>query len=618
MEKSIEKLIDIFNQQDEKEKKGIEKDFPNLYEYYYNRFELKSKLAEIKERDKKSNHHEMKELKEILEKEEKENRINENDAIGALFTLIQPILLLFGLFSIFLLNRTIGFISIILAFICQLCIHLDSENSENLLNDEMKKKIEKVINGKPVLQITVSWPSSKFSPSNPEIIQFPIYDYCDVSDKYTIKKNSIISFKKSLLVIDEDSMDYYKPFCATSYKFKLLDLERTKIDYDILFDDEESYNNDPDFQRSYCYNPTNLFVKNLIFRIIIYIFCLKGFYFFYDTGTLNYVKIEIKKVISFSHKLENEFDLSKYNPEITFKDINDQTITGVRANLEISEEEIKNEFTKNFGKIREIYIEECKKAKKKYHNSHDLLDNEIKGMLIPMNYRDGYNPAHHKPETGYELNFINDLIIEIYGRKTKEIFGKHSKIHYLTRKHDNMDLEIITNDDDNDDDDDNEDEDDKNTKTIDNSSGDKKEKSIKEVIYTEYVLKLNCKISSNSITSRYSIKSKNGTSKTGSFNLKKKMSGYEEVAYEKTNNEWTKSEIYLPGCDTPIIITRKKIAIRIQAGNFEIICETKTNADLHSGTTTWLNENDWDKRTVDKYVKNCNKFPQKNRLKIKY
>ena len=46
--------------------------------------------------------------------------------------------------------------------------------------------------------------------------------------------------------------------------------------------------------------------------------------------------------------------------------------------------------------------------------------------------------------------------------------------------------------------------------------------------------------------------------------------------------------------------------------------ENKNNADLHSGTTTWLNENDWDKRTVDKYVKNCNKFPQKNRLKIKY
>ncbi len=85
-----------------------------------------------------------------------------------------------------------------------------------------------------------------------------------------------------------------------------------------------------------------------------------------------------------------------------------------------------------------------------------------------------------------------------------------------------MDLEIITNDDDNDDDDDNEDEDDKNKKTIDNSSGDKKDNKIKEVIYTEYVLKLNCKISSNSITTRYEIKLKNGTSKTGSFNLKKK------------------------------------------------------------------------------------------------
>ena len=87
------------------------------------------------------------------------------------------------------------------------------------------------------------------------------------------------------------------------------------------------------------------------------------------------------------------------------------------------------------------------------------------------------------------------------------------------------------------------------------------------------------------------------------------MSDYETFAYEKTNDEWNQSEIYLPGCSTPIIITRKKIPIRIQAGKFDIISDRKINTDLHAGAHTWLNENNWDKKTLDRFVKDCRKNP---------
>ena len=89
------------------------------------------------------------------------------------------------------------------------------------------------------------------------------------------------------------------------------------------------------------------------------------------------------------------------------------------------------------------------------------------------------------------------------------------------------------------DDDDNQKKDNKIDKT-----SNKTNNKIKEVTYTESVVKIVCKIDSNSIICRYDIKTKNGTSKTGTFNLKKKMSDYEEFVYEKTNDEWTKSEIY--------------------------------------------------------------------------
>ena len=79
-----------------------------------------------------------------------------------------------------------------------------------------------------------------------------------------------------------------------------------------------------------------------------------------------------------------------------------------------------------------------------------------------------------------------------------------------------------------------------------------------------------------------------------------------------------KSEIYIPGCQDVITIIRKKRSIKISAGDFQIISDTKINDDLLSGTGTWLNGNDWDQRTINKYIKECNRVARKNRFSTDY
>ena len=82
--------------------------------------------------------------------------------------------------------------------------------------------------------------------------------------------------------------------------------------------------------------------------------------------------------------------------------------------------------------------------------------------------------------------------------------------------------------------------------------------------------------------------------------------------------DWTKSEIYIPTCNYVIEIIRKKRAIKISAGDSEIISETITNPDLHGGAISWTDENDWDQRTINKYVKDCTRVSKINRFKTKY
>ena len=140
--------------------------------------------------------------------------------------------------------------------------------------------------------------------------------------------------------------------------------------------------------------------------------------------------------------------------------------------------------------------------------------------------------------------------------------------------------------------------------------------NFKQIIYTEKTLTLNCELKKNSVIVNYAIKLPSGTNnnKTGKFTLQRETGGYERLL-EKENPQWTKSEIYIPGCTEPIVIIRKKRAIKLSAGNFEIISDTKINEDLHSGTGSWLDGNDWDNRTINKFVQDCNRISTTNRFK---
>jgi hypothetical protein len=71
----------------------------------------------------------------------------------------------------------------------------------------------------------------------------------------------------------------------------------------------------------------------------------------------------------------------------------------------------------------------------------------------------------------------------------------------------------------------------------------------------------------------------------------------------------------MPGCFNN---NKKKRSIKISAGDFEIISDTKINDDLLLGKGTWLNENDWDQRTIHKYIKDCNRVARKNRFSTDY
>lgn len=475
MDSLIEKAIINFQMKDEKTE--IEKDYPNLHQFYYNRFELKSRLSYQMENDANNG---TEDLKNYLKKKEKIGIKKKIESCPIPIEYIQPLILIFGIVCIIVFKTLfVGIPLIIGAYICEFYIIIESETTKNEFNDEIKNKCEKLINGKPILRIILT-STLELEESKTEIIEFPIYDYRDISGKFNIKKNSVISFKNSLFVIDEDSLDYYKPLCALGYKFELLRYNlRERVEFDILFDDEQSYNNDSDFKRKYIYHATDWFGKFLIFRIFIYLFCLKGFYFiYYSFCVVNIVNIDIKKVISYSHKL-NEDDLSKYNPEINYNDLNENPIIGKRPNVEKSEEEVKNQFKESFEKLRELYKEDSKiKEQPIGTDAFKLVNLEIKGMIVPMSYTTGYVPSFSTPKDEWDRRNKEELLIYVYGRKIKQIFGKTSKIVYLDSN--NIDLfeddigeDIINKMKDYDNDDDN-DNDDMNTNDDDNQKKKKK------------------------------------------------------------------------------------------------------------------------------------------------
>ena len=110
-------------------------------------------------------------------------------------------------------------------------------------------------------------------------------------------------------------------------------------------------------------------------------------------------------------------------------------------------------------------------------------------------------------------------------------------------------------------------------------------KNLTQVIYTENTLSLKCNINKQFVMVNYNIKLPNSSNKSGNFKLEKPLgiNGFEELK-EMENPEWTKSKIYITGCRDVLTIIRKKRSIKISAGDFEIISDTKINDDLLLGT----------------------------------
>ena len=143
-------------------------------------------------------------------------------------------------------------------------------------------------------------------------------------------------------------------------------------------------------------------------------------------------------------------------------------------------------------------------------------------------------------------------------------------------------------------------------------------KPLRKVVYKESILILTFNISKSSVTCQYSIKLPNGMNKTGKFNMKCNLNGFEELE-EKCNNDWTKSEIYIPGCSDVVTIVRKRRAIKIEYGGDSIVqTDTQLNTDIHSGSGSWLDNNEWDDKAEKRFVKDCSKNSPNNRFKIQY
>lgn len=149
----------------------------------------------------------------------------------------------------------------------------------------------------------------------------------------------------------------------------------------------------------------------------------------------------------------------------------------------------------------------------------------------------------------------------------------------------------------------------KGNKVINNNAQNlEKPRILKQVVYTEKTLTLKIDINKHNVIVNYTVKLSDGRNKNGKFQLEKKLGGggFEKLE-EKVNVDWTKSEIYIPGCNDVIEIVRKKRGIKLSGGDFEEIFETKINEDLLSGFGSWINGNEWDKRTMNKFVKPCNR-----------
>lgn len=320
--------------------------------------------------------------------------------------------------------------------------------------------------------------------------------------------------------------------------------------------------------------------------------------------------VEIKKTVSIKHNLESYLQLNSLFPRIT---LSDQKLKREVGELISDKDSIQKEFIKECNNLCEKIkqrIEYYLKGEPRFFtrfcaDSYDL-ELERDGYLTPFIFNSGFTQSKHI----YELKDF----YEIYGRKIEKILKRNpNDVFKNFRQVYESDYDDSLNYHGN-----------RGSNNVNGNKGinnklQKPEKGsiLNQVIYTEKTLTLTINNNKQNVIVNYSVKLSDGRNKNGNFKLEKKLGdGFEELK-EMVNVDWTKSEIYIPGCNDVIEIVRKKRGIKLSGGDFEEIFETKINEDLQSGFGSWINGNEWDKRTMDKYVKPCNRNSPTNRFRTK-
>jgi len=526
-----------------------------------------------------------------------------------LITLITLLLLVVKKFVFFLVFYLIGAIAQFIYIIIHK--YLDIEE----LNGEIIKKLEKVLNAKPCLELFYGGKC---------IIKIPFHSYADISGIKFIKNGDFenVVFEKIDLdtqnvvyqfpikyIYFVDSTQQYIMFLITQFNkycflknvgFKHI-YEKMYLKFSLLTKDNETiYKNDLFFYT--CYGTINR--KCLIlYAIISSLLHLAPLFIRKLKKKFSKKIIDIKKTISIKHDLEEYINLDTLFLKVVKSD---KKIKRDNHKVISDKKTIQNQFIQECVNLTE-QIKEIAGDLSKNHRDRVFRSDcgiEASGYLTPFYQTSGFSQLTN-------LYFTKDFIL-IYGTKVEKILGKpQDKIFKnFEIRGDEEDLLIPVGP-----------SNDSMTHFTYNEGTAQKERSknLTQVIYTEKTLSLKCTINKHFVMVNYNIKLPNSSNKSGSFRLEKPLGGggFEELK-EMENPEWTKSEIYIPGCQDVIEIIRKKRSIKLSAGDFEIISDTKINDDLHSGVGTWLNENDWNQRTINKYIKGCNRIARKNRFSTDY
>jgi hypothetical protein len=348
------------------------------------------------------------------------------------------------------------------------------------------------------------------------------------------------------------------------------------------------YKNDPFFFTTFT-SFSNIIVN--FFTILSILLQVSVIYIYLLKLIMKNKMIDIKKSVSIKHDLENYLNLNTLFPRIVSSH---KKIKREKHKIISEQKKIQNEFIENCVNLTNMI--------KQHFEDKNSSNLERYGYLTPFTSQEGF---FNSRVFYYQRNFFNS-----YGRKIEKILGKKSSVIFKNYNENPID-DIFENNNENIFDKDN-DTQKKDNNNVENS------KELKQIIYSEKVLSLTCNISHFNVIVHYNIHLSNGHNKTGNFQLNKPLGNGFEKLEEKVNSDWTKSQIYIPGCQDIIEIIRKKRAIKISAGNFEIISDTKLNDDLHGGFPSWINGDSWNQKEINNYVKDCNKISNINRFKIKY